>query len=180
VKFKTTIVAVLAMILSATAYTALRSALAASDVLDLNPATATVHQRFSDVPHFDTATIKAIIGAAEPGAVQIVDVREPDEFAVSHIPGAINVPSGTADTDLLAAVSSDGLVILYCSIGFRSSSVARRLKSAGRTNVYNYAGSIFAWANAGQTLQSNKSTATKVHPYNSNWGRYLRPEYRAP
>lgn len=120
-----------------------------------------------------------LIEGASGGAFQIIDVREPTEFAVSHLPGAVNVPSSMTDADLLAAVKVDRPVIVYCAVGYRSSIVARRLRAAGRTNVSNYAGSIFAWANAGYSLISDGGTALTVHPYNYGWGRYLKPERRA-
>ena len=123
--------------------------------------------------------MRELIDGKPDGSVQIVDVRDPAEFAISHIPGAASVPAGTADSVLFAAVKADRPVILYCSIGYRSSIVARRLHAAGRRNVSNYAGSIFAWANAGLPLESSRGTVTTVHPYNAHWGRSLRPEYRA-
>lgn len=145
--------------------------------LDLNEIIATVHDKFPDVKHIDTVAVKDLI--AKEASVQIIDVREPDEFGTSHIPGAINVPPETPDDELLAKVRADGPVIVYCSVGWRSSILARRLQSAGRTNVSNYAGSIFAWANAEQPLQSEAGTARTVHPYDRHWGRYLKPEHRA-
>lgn len=145
--------------------------------LDLNEMIATVHEKFPDVTHIDTLGVKALI-AKQPD-VQIVDVREPDEFEAGHIPGAINVPPETPDEELLAKVHADGPVVVYCSVGWRSSILAQRLKAAGRTNVTNYAGSIFAWANAEQPVQSTTGTVKTVHPFDSYWGRYLKPEHRA-
>lgn len=145
--------------------------------LDLNEMIATVHDKFPDVTHLDTAGVKDII-AKQPD-VQIIDVREPDEFNASHLPGAINVPPETPDDELLSKVKADVPVIVYCSVGWRSSELAERLQAAGRTNVSNYAGSIFAWANAEQPLQSSAGTVKTVHPYDSHWGRYLKPEHRA-
>jgi rhodanese-related sulfurtransferase len=150
---------------------------AGSSQLDLNEMIATVHEKFPDVTHIDTAGVKELI-AKQPD-VQIIDVREPDEFNASHIPGAINVPPETPDDELLAKVKADAPVIVYCSVGWRSSELAERLKAAGRSNVSNYAGSIFAWANAEQPLQSTAGTVKTVHPYDSHWGRYLKPEHRA-
>jgi rhodanese-related sulfurtransferase len=145
--------------------------------LDLNEIIATVREKFPDVNQIDTVAVKELI--AKHPDVQIVDVREPAEFETSHIPGAVNVPPDTADDELLAKVRADGPVVVYCSVGWRSSILAERLQAAGRTNVANYAGSIFAWANAGEPLQSAAGNATAVHPYDRHWGRYLKPERRA-
>lgn len=145
--------------------------------LDLNEIVATVHEKFPDVTHIDTARVQQII-ASRPD-VQIVDVREPDEYKVSHIPGAINVPPDTTDDVLLEKLKPNAPVIVYCSVGWRSSELAERLQAAGRTDVTNYAGSIFAWANAEQPLESAAGTVKTVHPYDHHWGRYLKPEHRA-
>lgn len=174
------IVTVCAIALAAAAYSVSNSiSLSTGDALDLDAAVLAVRNRFQDVAHIDTEMVKALLESKTSGAVQIVDVRDPAEFAVSHIPGAINVPTGTSDAELLVAVRPDRPVIVYCSIGYRSSIIARRLRAAGRENVSNYAGSIFAWANAGQPLESSRGRVKIVHPYDEHWGRYLKPEYRA-
>ncbi len=146
--------------------------------LDLAELIATLRNDFSDVTHLDTEDVAARLGDA-PGDIQVIDVREPQEYAVSHLPGAINIPPDTPDEELLAAVSPDKQVIVYCSVGYRSSVLAQRLQAAGRTNVSNYIGSIFAWANAGHPLQASGQEAKLVHPYDRKWGRYLHQEYRS-
>ena len=56
-------------------------------------------------------------------------------------------------------------------MGYRSSTMARRLKTIGRNNVSNLEGSIFAWAEDGHSLELKN----KIHPY--NWfGRRLIPD----
>lgn len=147
--------------------------------LELAEPIAKVRSLFPDVPHIGTDTVRRMTSAYRGADFQLVDVREPDEFAVSHIPGAINVPLGTTDDELLSIVRSDIPVIIYCSIGHRSAIVARRLRSSGRKNVQNYVGSFFAWANSGNPMQSVRGPEQTVHPYDRRWGRYLRRELRA-
>ncbi|WP_439541374.1 rhodanese-like domain-containing protein [Hyphomicrobium sp.] len=152
---------------------------ASDEQLDLNELVVTVKEEFPDVTHIDTDGVVKLVSKQDGNPVQIIDVREPEEFAVSHLPGAINIPPETEDDALIAAVKPDQPVIVYCSVGYRSSILAQRLQAAGRTNVSNYIGSIFAWANAGQPLQSASGDAKTVHPYDRKWGRYLKPEYRS-
>jgi rhodanese-related sulfurtransferase len=153
--------------------------IASDEQLDLNELITTVKKEFPDVTHIDTAAVAELVSKKDGNPVQIIDVREPDEFAVSHLPGAINIPPETDDEALIAAVNPDRPVIVYCSVGYRSSILAQRLQAAGRTNVSNYIGSIFAWANAGHALQTTNGEAKTVHPYDKKWGRYLKPEYRS-
>ncbi len=170
------ILATVAIAAAASAYIGLRSP-HANEMLDLNEMIDTVHRKFPDVKHIDTTAVEQLLKNKD--AVQVVDVREPDEFKVSHLPGAINVPPESSDEDVLAKIKPDHPVIVYCSVGWRSSEMAERLQAAGRTNVVNYAGSIFAWANAEQPLESSAGATKAVHPYDNHWGRYLKPEHRA-
>lgn len=145
---------------------------------DLAAIIANVKQKFPDVRHVNTDHVTNELAKRDVSGVQLIDVREPAEFAAGHIEGAINVPPGISDKDLLARIDPDRPVLAYCAVGYRSAVMAQRLQRAGRTNVSSYAGSIFAWANAGKPIQSSSGPATTVHPYNATWGRYLNPEKR--
>ena len=64
-----------------------------------------------------------------PGAV-LVDVREPDEFASGHIPGAVNEPLSTINQ---VSLPKDKPLFLYCLRGTRSKQAAGILKRMGYT-----------------------------------------------
>ena len=68
----------------------------------------------------------------------------------------------------------------YCSVGYRSGEMAVRLRAAGYIHVQNLDGSIFQWANEHRPLVHDGERVTRVHPYNSVWGRLLQPDVRAP
>ncbi len=154
-------------------------ALAQKPEADLAAMISSVKLKFSDVPHVETDGVLKSLNSKTDPSPQIIDAREPAEYAVGHIAGAINVPPSTADPDLLAAIDATRPVIVYCSVGYRSAILIRRLQAAGRRNATNYAGSIFAWANAGHPLQSANGATTTVHPYDKTWGKYLVPDKRA-
>jgi hypothetical protein len=46
--------------------------------------------------------------------------------------------------------------------------------------VYNLDGSIFQWANEGRPLYSGTNRVASVHPYDREWGRFLKKELHAP
>lgn len=74
--------------------------------------------------------------SADPGAV-LVDVREADEYAVGHIPGALSMPlSGITGCDL----PKDVPIYLYCLRGTRSMRAACILKRMGYTKVRSIGG----------------------------------------
>lgn len=133
-----------------------------------------IRRDFPGVRHLDTEAAQAWVARSD---VRLLDVRARGEFAVSHLPGAISSPDPLAGVD---AWPKHQPILVYCSVGYRSARAAATLAAAGYTNVHNYLGSIFEWANQGLPLERDGRPATQVHPYNSDWGRLLRSESRAP
>lgn len=106
---------------------------------------------------------------------QLIDVREADEYQRSRIPGAIHI--GSRDELLqYAQQNPDTPLVLYCSVGVRSSRAAQFLQDHGIEKVSNLDGSIFQWSNEGRALVDDKGTTEEVHPYSWIWGaRFLTP-----
>ena len=130
-----------------------------------------LRKSYSEVTHL---TIEDYLAA--PDNRLLVDVRKPEEYEVSHIPGAIHVEDPEALAQL-AADNPDKSLVLYCSVGRRSSKAARDLMSRGHDQVANLEGSIFEWANEGRPLVNAQGSTAEVHPYNFWWGwRYLDPD----
>lgn len=73
---------------------------------------------------------------AAPGAI-LVDVREADEFASGHIPGAVNEPLSTINQTTLP---KDAPLFLYCLRGTRSRRAAGILKGMGYKSVKSIGG----------------------------------------
>lgn len=104
----------------------------------------------------------------------LIDVRSNDEFTVSHLKGAINLPSSQ---DIFEAIvqREPSKAVLYCSVGFRSSKLAQALAEQGRSGVMNLEGSIFQWANEGRPVYRGKLPVDKVHPFGKRWAGLLKP-----
>jgi len=75
----------------------------------------------------------------------LVDVREPDEYAAGHIPGAFNLPLRDLAKNLDALPDLDAEIVVYCGSGFRSSIAMTSLQILGYSNVRNMAGGFKAW-----------------------------------
>lgn len=150
----------------------------------MNKIKASLPKDYPDVSHVSTSQVAAWLEDADEGSRPILlDIREPAEFRVSHLRGAHNAPP-QSDIDSLATgplkgVAKDRRIVLYCSVGIRSSKYARRLQGAGYTNVHNLSGSIFDWVNEGRPVYSDRGVEEKVHPYNDKWGQLISPENRA-
>jgi len=107
----------------------------------------------------------------------VLDAREYREFEVSHLKDAIYVGYKEFNLDSIKdsfrANSSDKIVV-YCSIGIRSETIANKLKKVGFTNVYNLYGGIFEWKNKGLHVYNMYGVKTeKVHVKNPFWGKWL-------
>lgn len=74
----------------------------------------------------------------------IIDVREPDEYAAGHVPGAVLKPLGQIQT-WARELDKDEEILLFCRSGNRSSQAYRYLHSQGFTKLKNVAGGILDW-----------------------------------
>ena len=83
-------------------------------------------------------------------AYAIVDVREPDEYADGHVPGADNLPLSRFDPDLLPA---DKHVVLICKSGGRSANALQRALAAGLEDIGHYAGGTLGWLGRGGNVE---------------------------
>ena len=87
-------------------------------------------------------------------AVQVVDVREPAEFAgpLGHISGAILIPLGELAqrvTDLVA----DRPIVAVCRSGARSAQATLMLLNAGFNKVANMKGGMLRWRAEGRPAE---------------------------
>ena len=93
--------------------------------------------------------------AAIQQADVLIDVREADEFAAGHLPGAVLVPRGLLEFKLSgtpALSSRDLKVVLYCKTSGRAALAAQTMQSMGYLNVGSIAGGFDAWAAAGKSV----------------------------
>jgi rhodanese-related sulfurtransferase len=83
--------------------------------------------------------------------VDIVDVREPNEWSGGRLPGSRLVPLGQLRASPKQALPRDS-VIFVCAAGVRSQSAARLAVENGLTHVYNLSGGTRNWVKAGLKL----------------------------
>ena len=141
-----------------------------------NEVKARIRREFPQVRQISTAQLADWLADKDRTKPVLLDVRAAEEFDVSHLTGARRIDPAAQTAP---GVNKDAPIVTYCSVGYRSSSLATRLIAAGYTNVQNLEGSIFQWANEGRPLVRDGKPADKVHPYDKRWGELLRPERRA-
>ena len=93
----------------------------------------------------------AAILSADP-STPVVDVRNPEEYAAGHVPGAVLIPMHTVPVRL-QDIPSDRTVYLVCAVGGRSGQVAAWLEPQGY-DVVNVLGGTQAWAMSGHPLEA--------------------------
>ena len=112
------------------------------------------------------------------GDLLLVDVREPDEHRLGHLPGAVLIPRGTIEpaADLHFPKRHSELsqarkrrVVLYCGTGGRSALACDVLQEMGFENVASLAGGYAAWQEAefevrGRSVARRRAKGNGHHP----------------
>ena len=104
----------------------------------------------------------------------LLDIRSDEEYAVSHLEGAKKIDYDDFEKKDVQDIPLDAVVVVYCSVGYRSEKIGEQLLDMGFTNVRNLYGGIFQWKNDGFEVVNSRSIATdSVHTYNKSWSKWL-------
>lgn len=135
-----------------------------------------IQRDWPEVSQMSTRELAERVAANNGTRPLLIDVRTRQEYEVSHLPGAVWAETPQQIASTLREAADGQAVVLYCSVGMRSSRAAATLMRSGRANVFNLQGSIFQWANEGRTLVANDRAVHVVNPYNERWGVLLNPQ----
>jgi adenylyltransferase/sulfurtransferase len=94
--------------------------------------------------------LKSMLDARDRGEDDflLIDVREPGEFEIVAIPGAILIPKGDfLDGSALSGLPTDKRIVLHCKVGGRSAEVLAVVKGAGFSDAVHVGGGVLAWVN---------------------------------
>ena len=76
----------------------------------------------------------------------LIDVREPNEYEINQIPGAVLVPKGEfLNGNALGDLPADKPIVLHCKSGVRSAEVLAIVKGAGYADAVHVGGGVVAW-----------------------------------
>lgn len=115
------------------------------------------------VPEIDIDAVESRVPDAS-----VLDVREPEEYAHGHIPGAINVPQADL-ASRLEEVPRDRPVMVVCERGVRSLRAAQFLIQVGIDQVVSVNGGTAAWRGAGKTVAVGDTSGEKPRVTESEW-----------
>jgi molybdopterin/thiamine biosynthesis adenylyltransferase/rhodanese-related sulfurtransferase len=79
----------------------------------------------------------------------LLDVREPDETAEGHIPGAVLIPRGHLELRVEHLIPRERALVVYCESGVRSLLASRTLQQLGYGQVASLAGGFGRWSDLG-------------------------------
>jgi adenylyltransferase/sulfurtransferase len=95
------------------------------------------------IPEITPAEVKKKMDAHEPFI--LIDVREPHEYQICHIPGSKLIPLGEVPKRMNELNSADEIVV-HCKSGMRSAKAVDLLMKSGFRKIHNLKGGILAWS----------------------------------
>lgn len=121
----------------------------------------------------DHSVPEITISEVEEDSVIFLDARAFAEYQVSHLKNAQHVGYESFNLESVSTISKDAPIVVYCSIGYRSEKVAKKLCNAGFTNVKNLYGGIFEWKNQDKKVFTDSLETQQIHAYSKTWGIWL-------
>ncbi len=118
-----------------------------TELIDYDAFCGTVSQEAQDAATGSTITateLKAMLDADD--GIFLVDVREPNEYEIVSIPGAVLIPKDQFLTGAaLERLPHDRKIVLHCKSGARSAEALAVVKNAGFADAVHVGGGVLAW-----------------------------------
>ncbi|MBI3071255.1 MAG: molybdopterin-synthase adenylyltransferase MoeB [Deltaproteobacteria bacterium] len=113
----------------------------------------------AEIREIKVADVKRVVDAPGNGEKPIIlDVREGEEVAEGHLPGAIALPRGFLELRIESKIPDKSTpVVVYCAGGNRSAFAARTLEEMGYGDVQSMAGGFGKWVEAGYAVVKPRS-----------------------
>ena len=135
---------------------------------------AIIAGKFPQVPQLSVPALHTWLADSHKVQPLLLDVRAKVEYDVSHLHHARWINTNESVAKEMGGIKHDQPIVVYCSVGYRSSAYCAQLMNDGFTDVHDLKGSIFQWANAGLPVYRDGTIAHHVHPYNRHWGQLLK------
>lgn len=95
--------------------------------------------------------VKAMLDNNED--VTLLDVREPNEWNMGRIPGAMHLPRGNLESKLEGMLDRERKIVVYCARGNRSALAALTMKQMGYDDVSSMSGGFQSWPDVGGQIE---------------------------
>ncbi len=113
----------------------------------------------ADLTEEARAQIREVSAADVKGMVETkadvvyLDIREPNEWNLGRIPGAVHLPRGNLESKLEGMVERDRKIVVYCARGNRSALAALTMKQMGYEDVASMSGGLQSWPDVGGPVE---------------------------
>ena len=104
----------------------------------------------------------------------LLDVRTKKEYELSHIKNAIWVGEKNWDMKTFKNLDKKKMIVVYCSVGFRSEKLVRKLLRINSQKTFNLYGGIFDWVNKGNPVENSHGITDSIHGFNKNFAQWIR------
>ena len=118
-------------------------------LIDYEAFCGTISEEAAEAARDSTISVRDLKGMKDSGEdFLLVDVREPGEFEIVSIPGAVLIPKGEfLSGAALELMPQDRQIVVSCKTGVRSAEVLAILKGAGFADSVHVGGGVLAWVN---------------------------------
>jgi adenylyltransferase/sulfurtransferase len=118
-----------------------------TELIDYDAFCGAISEEAADAAAGSTITaseLKRMLDAGED--VYVVDVREPNEYEIVSIPGAVLIPKGEfLSGEALSRLPQDKKIVLHCKSGARSAECLAIVHQAGFSDAVHVGGGVLAW-----------------------------------
>ncbi|HEV2641728.1 MAG TPA: rhodanese-like domain-containing protein [Candidatus Elarobacter sp.] len=98
--------------------------------------------------------LAALAAREESGSkVVFLDVREPNEWNLGHVPGALHIPRGQLENKVEQMLDRDAHVVVYCAGGSRSALATDTLRQMGYDHASSMKAGFRGWVEAGGEIE---------------------------
>jgi rhodanese-related sulfurtransferase len=107
----------------------------------------------AEIPEVQTAQVRTDVDKGGKLPYVLIDVREPQEQMQGMIPGAVPIPRGVLEMQVVKVTADENQpIVCYCGGGMRSLFAAQQLKKMGYADVKSMAGGFGAWSKGGNPV----------------------------
>ena len=104
----------------------------------------TISSLTREIPTWSVDEVRTYLAKRSPGEYNLLDVRQPEEFAEGYLPGSQLIPVGELH-QRIGEIDRTKPTVVYCRAGVRGAKGAGVLLNDGFDEVWNMAGGILAW-----------------------------------
>lgn len=132
-----------------------------------------IRLKFPSITHISSSELAAWLEDDLRCSPVLLDARTAEEYAISHLQQARLSPPNLLQWRDRMELSRQTPIVTYCSVGYRSAILARRLQDHGFEQVFNLEGSLFAWFRENRPVYQDGQPVRQIHPYNFFWSLWL-------